>query len=290
MEDMLQHLMHKMGRKYGNKKVGEPVDLSRAKTILIIIFLALNIILAYQIYQKQNKDNDYTTLIIEETKEVVQLLNSNLIYLDVDIPIITPDLPFLNVIANYPNLREIKENLLISDDELLISLVDGNTIKYKWIQEGKDYAKAYNINNGRQEFARQYLYKGKYYVVLNVEIEDGNGRINYIQQHNGYKIYGTRAIANVENNKITNWLQNIVLDIEAEETVRPILAAATAIRSLTNNIDNKPATITDISLGYYSRQQESESWLLPPVWAIDLADGERFYINAFTGELEGLQD
>jgi hypothetical protein len=44
--------------------------------------------------------------------------------------------------------------------------------------------------------------------------------------------------------------------------------------------------IIDFSLGYYSQEYDAERWEIPPVWRIRLDNGEVYYINAFTGNLE----
>ena len=266
------------------------MDLSRAKTILIIVFLALNSILVHQLYLKQKGNNDYTALMEAEIQEVRELLNSQMIYLNEEIPIETPELPFLNAERILSNSLEIRSNMLVNDEDIVISIEPGEGISYRWINNDAMQAKAYNIENGAADFVKQYLYKGKNYTLHQERLQNNTGQIVYLQQFNGYPIFGLSATANVENNRVVNWQQNIVAVITAEDTARPILAAATALRSLPSKLEERPATIERIWLGYYNRSMESDSWLVPPVWGITLANGEQFYINAFTGELEGLQE
>jgi len=266
------------------------LDLSRAKNILIIVFLALNSILVYQLYLKQQGDNDYTALMEAEIQEVRELLNSQMINLNEEIPIETPELPFLNAERILVNSLEIRNNMLVKDEDIVISIEPGEGISYNWISNDAMHIKAYNIENGVDDFARQYLYKGRNYTLHQERLQKNSGQIVYLQAFNGYPIFGLSATANVDNNRVVNWQQNIVEEIKAEDTDRPILAAATALRSLPSKIEERPATIESILLGYYNRSMEAESWLLPPVWGVTLDSGEQFYINAFTGELEGLQE
>lgn len=70
---------------------------------------------------------------------------------------------------------------------------------------------------------------------------------------------------------------------------RPGVPPQTALLRLAGHLESmgEPSgTITAVSLGYYTGLYEAESWEVPPVWRLDLADGRYFYVNALTGELE----
>lgn len=53
---------------------------------------------------------------------------------------------------------------------------------------------------------------------------------------------------------------------------------------------NSGTTITDIYLSWYSPPLVAESWRAPPVWVVKTDNSGRYYINAFTGELEAQQE
>lgn len=70
---------------------------------------------------------------------------------------------------------------------------------------------------------------------------------------------------------------------------RPTVPAQTALLRLAGHLESIGAsggTITAVTLGYYTGQYEAETWEVPPVWRLELADGRYFYVNALTGELE----
>lgn len=266
------------------------MDLSRAKTILIVAFLILNSILLYQLYEKRQIYTDYTALIQEEIEEVERLLESQGIYLNQRIPADITDKAFLQANQNDYSSSEVRESLPIKDDELGLHIdADGN-IHYSWIYQTARENKAYHISGGYEEFARQYLFQGKSFRPYISSVEQGKGSVIFQQYFDEYPIFGVQATGVIDNNRIVSWQQTILKNIQMEETKRPILAAATAMRRIPNEIEQRPVTIEKIQLGYYNRFSEAESWLLPPVWAITLGSGEEIYINAFTGELEGLQE
>ncbi len=266
------------------------MDLSRAKTILIIAFLILNSILLYQIHIKQKGDSDYSSLLLEEIREVEELLQAEGIYLNQEIPSAIPDRPFLKTEKTDYFPSEIRKEIAGNDPDLLIDVQPGKGINYTWKDEDSEARKAYDIANGYEGFLRNYLYQWRSLHFYTERLSNNNGYIMYVQYYDDYPIYGTMAVAMIDSGKIVKWHQNVLTQIEAEETTRPILAAATALRRLPSVIEERPVTIDKIELGYYSRFSEGDSWLLPPVWGVTLSTGEEFYINAFTGELEGLHE
>ncbi|OEF97344.1 two-component system regulatory protein YycI [Desulfuribacillus alkaliarsenatis] len=267
------------------------MDLARAKTILIIAFLVLNAILVYQLYLKQQINTDYSLLILEEINEVEQLLADNQIYLNQPIPTDIRDRPFLRINRESHSVSEIRDAIDVENNQLIVRIIEDNHIEYQWIKQDANDSFAYDVSShSYTELPRKLLFEGASYRPHFSSIENGNGHIVYLQYFMDYPLFGITATAYVEENKITSWRQKFAGNIEAEDTVRPILTAATALRRITGEIESHPATIEKIELGYYSRFTESDSWLLPPVWGIILSTGEEFYINAFTGELEGLQE
>ncbi len=49
-------------------------------------------------------------------------------------------------------------------------------------------------------------------------------------------------------------------------------------------------TVEEISVGYYSEAFDAQKWDLVPVWRIKISDLGLYFINAYTGELEGKEE
>ncbi|OEH86518.1 hypothetical protein BHU72_12970 [Desulfuribacillus stibiiarsenatis] len=266
------------------------MDLGKAKTILIVAFLFLNGLLAYQLYLKFASDQDYLNILQEEVNEVEELLAKHRININVPIPLDATDMAHLKVLRELYYVEDVMDKI-----DPIIQLhvtMDVNTfqgIHYTWNRETNNQAEAYDISMGYKEFLDNYVVNGYKYELQKEDIVNGNGEVIFVQYYGRHPIYGTTIIATVENNKIIEWYQQMITNVSFEPQKRPILAAATALRKLVTIIGNSKAVIEKVELGYYSRSIDTETWLLPPVWYIELKDGQRFYINAFTGELEGLQ-
>jgi len=69
---------------------------------------------------------------------------------------------------------------------------------------------------------------------------------------------------------------------------QPLLRPAEALRRFAQVYPScsKEGTISSVDYGYFSRPYKAQEWDLPPVWRVSLASGEFYYVNAFTGQLE----
>lgn len=289
------------------------MDLNRAKTILIIIFLFLNGLLFNQLYFKQFRDQDSLALIIEETEEVTSLLTSQNIGLGPAIPTSNPDMPFLRINRRDQDLGEIESKLEGEDEDVAISQISKQRLEYKCLKSDLAGNFGYNIDEAVKNYDKKSknkeatltdlfnnfisnkAYQGKNYRLSYNQISqvDQSGNLVFHYQAGGYPVFGTEIIAQVVNNRIVSWTQEIPPEIQVEESKRPILAAATVLRNLPNLLDERPLRINRIELAYYNRQPDedmdmAEAWLLPPVWAVSFTNGQIVYFNALTGELEGL--
>lgn len=71
---------------------------------------------------------------------------------------------------------------------------------------------------------------------------------------------------------------------------RPTIPGREALLRLALALDERGlpgGTVVRATLGYLAHPLAAASWEAPPVWEIELRDGRRFYLNAFTGEPEG---
>ncbi|HSW67341.1 MAG TPA: two-component system regulatory protein YycI [Bacteroidales bacterium] len=67
-----------------------------------------------------------------------------------------------------------------------------------------------------------------------------------------------------------------------------IISAADALTNLIGELgfSNEPRQILQVELGFFSGEYDAERWEVPPVWRIVMDDGQKYYINAFLGNLE----
>jgi hypothetical protein len=70
------------------------------------------------------------------------------------------------------------------------------------------------------------------------------------------------------------------------------IATIPATGALTTIADALPqgSTITKLYCSWYSKPVSAQQWRAYPAWVIEISDGTRYYINAFTGDLEGTRN
>ncbi|MGI5823803.1 MAG: two-component system regulatory protein YycI [Dethiobacteria bacterium] len=114
--------------------------------------------------------------------------------------------------------------------------------------------------------------------------------IHYRQGYEGFPLYGgfLELMAGREGDFVFTLyrLEPLGFAAQTREVISP---AAALLRFLeVYGADQAPAKkrIIDVALGYYSCGYDAEKWEIPPVWRIRLHNGEVYYINAFTGNLE----
>ncbi|MGB9840097.1 two-component system regulatory protein YycI [Thermovenabulum sp.] len=112
-------------------------------------------------------------------------------------------------------------------------------------------------------------------------------RVDFLQEYRDIPIYNSyikvriRADGRIIIEK--NWLKIEGFKGKKREVVLPVVALL-KVAELKGK--DKPILVTSIKEGYFSKPVNGEKWQIPPVWRVELDDGEVFYINAFTGEQE----
>jgi len=68
---------------------------------------------------------------------------------------------------------------------------------------------------------------------------------------------------------------------------RGVISPLTAIMRVINEVQaENQISITRVQQGYYSKLYDANRWQVAPVWKIELNDGDIYYVNAYTGEME----
>jgi len=122
-----------------------------------------------------------------------------------------------------------------------------------------------------------------------VEIEKGTWVIEYYQRWNRKDLEISRIIIIVDGRGVLQmdyyWVE--ILGFTGEENV-----TIPATGALTVATDGMPSgtTISDIYLSWYSSPVLTEQWRCYPVWVIQTTKGVKYYVNAFTGDIEGREE
>lgn len=111
--------------------------------------------------------------------------------------------------------------------------------------------------------------------------------ITYAQTYDGYPVFNALLTARVKGRLLVAYDQT-VLSVQPATPARTVTGAAAALLSLSSFVDKAHLkadnTVVSIELGYESKIISTAGWVLTPVWRIGTVRGV-FYINAFTGEV-----
>ncbi|WP_166245859.1 two-component system regulatory protein YycI [Paenibacillus turpanensis] len=239
------------------------MDWSRAKTVLILAFLVLNVLLSFQLWTSRNE--------LEASKvgagvaEVQQLMESKGVKLEAELPEGTPILREITVEFD-DSLRSVAREMLKDPVRDEIRMENGALLS--------------------ERIARQ-LPMGESYV-LDVKQSKKDYYV-YNQAYQKYPMFEVQLELFAEKGFITQYRQSLV------EVVSPapsdpkdpsILSSLTAVGSLTENYLSTGAVITDVKLGYHGQLYNSETQVLAPFWRIMLQSGELYYVHAINGAVE----
>ena len=113
--------------------------------------------------------------------------------------------------------------------------------------------------------------------------------LNYSQEFNDFPIFSGYLQIQVAGKEIVNVELYLLDPLEFSGQEREIIPVSTALLRFLEEYGQDVAgtEIIKLDLGFYSPQYVAERWEIPPVWRILIDSGEVFYINAFTGHLEG---
>lgn len=246
------------------------MEWGRAKTILIVSFLCLNVLLGYQLWVSKIHLKDSNLEIAGIKEEMSQLMREKGIRLEAPMPAETPNLKEITVKFNVnmiPDARmELSEpiagNLLLNQTEM------GEVLKQQI-----PHADAYQFD---------FIASAK---------EEPNPAEVYIlnQLYGSYPMFDVRLKLYHMNGAIRAYWQSYVeVHPGSVQKEQKVLSAATVIRSLIEkNHLQYEAVIQDVRLGYHGQIFNSETQVLAPFWRIVTEKGDVYYVHAINGAVEG---
>lgn len=246
------------------------MEWGKAKTILIITFLVLNVLLGYQLWT--NKSHPFGFDLNVSTEETEALLDSKGIRLDQPIPTYTPLLREITVqfSENFDPDETIMLDQLVLDPE---------------IEEG-DVGALLEVLMEHIPHASNYKFDPivsgeRYYVLSQLYNELPMFEVNIVIQ--------SVAVEEVEadENAVYEYKQSYVhVESRADEREQRILSAFQAVEFLAENYLEQGSVIRDVSLGYHGQNYDSATLILAPKWRIVLDNGDIYYVHGINGAVE----
>lgn len=270
---------------------------SKAKTILIIIFAVLNTILYIDLISMNKPAKPIIS--DAELSAVYKILSENKIKLETDIP---------REITPMPLLKVEKQN--IKYDYILQKFIRGrqyvkyNDNKYTVYKFNNEVIKTGNglfyYTNKDSKFSKMDKNMKEHYIidfiadyklsepdsVFNETYNDDEVIIRYSEIYKGYFVDTGYMEAKINNEGFQfekSWLKPVGM----ENSYKDIIPADSGLLKLIEIKDkNLTIIIKEIKLGYYFSWAEAQTGEAVPVWRITTESGKKYYINAYTGNIE----
>ncbi len=280
------------------------MDWSKAKTILIIAFIIVNIVVVYVVISQ--KPTEDPTLTDEFVGNVKKLLSEKNISVESDIPKIIPSLKSLIVEFEKANLDDLNnryfngngvmeydeelqetvmgdKSILVINERLIIYEDNGEDVLYENIDKDKAI-----------EISQDFMKKGKFDTsdmkLTYFKEEQGVFYLEYSKVYDGVII--ERAYTNFQiDNRGVKRFERLWLD--PKELGEYDIYISTAPKSLLNLLGMQEVygkTITDISLCYYFDPEkheysqgfgETKQGKAVPAWRIQFNDGYKVFIDEY---------
>ena len=240
------------------------MEWGRAKTILIIAFVVLNMLLVFQL-RDSTQDMTVQNVDMESfSDEVRALMKSKNVVIESDMPEVSGPLEQITVTFDGGSLPVKKQTL----NQPIASNVALNSSEfYAMLQtrvndvEMSDYQYDEQMTNER--------------VIL------------YHQLYEGLPMFEVNLRLYCENGKVVAYSRDrVTIETMGEQTM---ISSYTAVSTLVENYLPDGAVVEHVQLGYHGQIYNSEKQFLTPFWRVLLADGSKYYVHAINGAVEALQ-
>ncbi|MBT9154426.1 MAG: hypothetical protein DDT39_01100 [Firmicutes bacterium] len=290
------------------------MDWSRAKTILIIAFLVLNVVLAVQLYLLPMFDLSGRPVSPEVIK---QLLEGKGVQLAVTLPRRGPTAPFALLSTPAYSDREITtiaRDLLggnaariapggslgaeaavsyRGDGGQLVVVTARGLVSYE-NQKAAGGVSTFSAEEAARKaavFVHERIGETGFVFEGVTPLESGGFRVDYLQRFRGSYVFpGYITLVVKSEGVVAMWMHRLRVSFEVG-TARRILSAHEAVLSLVNHRQNAGETgdlaVQKMDFGFHSPIYDTvdPTWRGVPVWRIRTSRGE-FFLNAHSGVLE----
>ncbi|MFO7942250.1 MAG: two-component system regulatory protein YycI [Bacillota bacterium] len=284
------------------------MDWSRAKSILIVLFLLANVVLGYQLLSNM-RGTDGVAYVMGEDPEtpLSEKLAEVGVSLDTDLPEETPRLYRLRVTPADVNLEPMRsalfgtgsvESILVggevagyrSDEGLLIAGAPG-AVRYRsdTAQTGE------RVSEDRaRRLAESFLEppslrpSGMVFDHAHPSSDGENFIVNYRQEYRGRPLFGGGILLQVDSSGVREY-QRLWYEVRGSVgSASQVLSASAAITANLTRIGQlaPEGELVEVLLGYYAGMSEEEDWEIEPAWRLRFESGTVIIVNAFTGAVE----
>lgn len=236
------------------------MDWGRAKNVLILAFLLLNMLLGYQLWTEWREQGssavDWTSL-PPDTQQIMQEKN---IRVDGKIPTETPEMPTLTFTVKKPAQQEASDRIAIDPPP------ESRIVFYKKELEG--------ALSGVIPDLSYYEYD---------QLGEREGVFVLNRMVDGWPMFDIKLELYTSEQRIRAYRQDIIQTLSSDGSkAQRVLPATQAVARLIDY--NLPAgsVIREIRLGYHGQLFDTIS---APSWRVLLENGEVYYVHAISGDV-----
>ncbi|MDF0728060.1 two-component system regulatory protein YycI [Cytobacillus sp. S13-E01] len=256
------------------------VDWSKTKTIFIVTFLILDLVLIYQFIEKRSLSQ---LDLIREASIEEQLETEEITYVELPKqPVEGTYISGKSKIFLSEDINRLKNQEIILEDPTILRATFTEPIKFTDT----------NFSSKLNQFLKDQIISGESYVFW--DYNEDTKTIILFQQYNNDVFYnnprGLLAIYLNDNNEIVSYMQTLLMEIEEYDN-EEILSAIQSLEYLYRTDYLKYGSkVTKIELGYYPLVNLSQSQFLTPTWHIVVDDKTDYYVNAIEGQIIEIQE
>lgn len=278
------------------------MDWARARLILLVAFTAVNLSLAYLIWGESARGliADHGSSRVERDQLRVSLLQRGV---ELDSSVVLPPTPqpmrFLRVVhqpaALPPDLILNGAGLSVDSQSGLIGFQPG--AKGAAARELKLENRG-SVTQFAQEYGRSInLLPPEAQVSGIYPLDSGMLRVEFSPIFNGLPVFAGFVYIDLSPRGVETITRFWVIPEGLKEgTAKAVRPAQEALLRVADQLEATKATerrVMEVRLGFYavpatvgSPTSNVRAWDTVPVWQVRLADGHRYYVNAFNGQLE----
>ncbi|GAB7388525.1 WalRK two-component regulatory system regulator WalI [Bacillaceae bacterium] len=251
------------------------MDWSRAKTILIVAFLLLDLFLGYQLWLNNGSESLLAQRFQGEKDILEELLQARRIEIAAEIPTDEPQMHHLNV--RYTVIPPASLEKLADQEVTLERFFIRSTFK-------EPPAAPSPFDQGEL----QNLLAARIWNFSNYRFDpflSGEGRYTFVQLLDDVPLFSARVEIEVSHGQVRRYRQTYA-EVVDTGSGRQVISAFTALRRLIENgMIEDGETVRAVELGYYGHTYDADIQVLAPVWRV--VHGRRIhYVNAITGTIE----
>jgi len=238
------------------------MDWSRAKTILILAFLLLNLLLGYQLWYDRADMSGANPEDPEVEMAFEQLLAAKNIKVKVSLPPQTPKMREITVKMSPADGRSRTVQL---PSPLTLGLLRDKATYQSTLSKSIPDAESYQLS----------------------PVDSGNTQYMLHQMQGDYPMFDVKLELITVGGQITAYRQiHAELVPSGLQDEQKVLSSLTAVNILVEKFLPEGTSIIDVQLGYHGQTFNSEIRYLAPFWRIVTDRGDRYFVHAITGAVE----